>query len=310
MFRTRRRPRLDPQNFDLWCRPSMFAVEGSAHRVPAERVVGTRASCAHPGRGRRRARLDRRELARSADRSAASAADLGTPADDMAAGEMLERAISLARTPMSRCSCIRGDRQAAAGLHRAAGLDRQAAAHLRQDAVDHDAEASAASVLRSRRRRRRGAQPEPAAAESAAGQRPRHHPGAPTRYSVSRVEHLDQELHAGPCRGARTARTTSRTRQPGAVSADLRKWFEEHTHRAMRNRLEDGSDLDVDQYVSHYIDLTTGEAIEPRIFRELAAQRAATSRPRCSSTAAPRSVFTAVGSSSSSWPVPTRFRGR
>lgn len=58
-------------------------------------------------------------------------------------------------------------------------------------------------------------------------------------------------------------------RQPGAASAELRKWFEEHTHRAMRNRLEDGSDLDVEQYVSHYIDLTTGEAVEPRIFREL-----------------------------------------
>jgi hypothetical protein len=52
-------------------------------------------------------------------------------------------------------------------------------------------------------------------------------------------------------------------------SADLRKWFSEHTHRAMKNRLEDGSDLDVEQYVSHYIDLTTGEAIEPRIFRDL-----------------------------------------
>jgi nitric oxide reductase NorD protein len=62
---------------------------------------------------------------------------------------------------------------------------------------------------------------------------------------------------------------SSRTRQPEAVSADLRKWFEEHTHRAMKNRLEDGSDLDVEQYVSHYIDLTTGEAIEPRIFRDL-----------------------------------------
>ena len=37
----------------------------------------------------------------------------------------------------------------------------------------------------------------------------------------------------------------------------------------MKNRLEDGSDLDVEQYVSHYIDLTTGEAIEPRIFRDL-----------------------------------------
>jgi hypothetical protein len=62
---------------------------------------------------------------------------------------------------------------------------------------------------------------------------------------------------------------TTRTRQPGVVSTDLRKWFEEHTHRAMKNRLEDGSDLDVEQYVSHYIDLTTGEAVEPRIFRDL-----------------------------------------
>src|ERR1700731_3626190 len=61
----------------------------------------------------------------------------------------------------------------------------------------------------------------------------------------------------------------SRTGQPGSVSADLRKWFEEHTHRAMKSRLEDGSDVDVEQYVSHYIDVTTGEASEPRIFREL-----------------------------------------
>jgi nitric oxide reductase NorD protein len=58
--------------------------------------------------------------------------------------------------------------------------------------------------------------------------------------------------------------------RPGApVAIDVRRWFEEHTDRAMTNRLEGGSDLDVDQYVSHYIDLTTGEAKEPRIFREL-----------------------------------------
>jgi nitric oxide reductase activation protein len=61
----------------------------------------------------------------------------------------------------------------------------------------------------------------------------------------------------------------SRTRQTEAASAELRKWFSEHTHREMQGRLEDGSDLDVEQYVRHYIDLTTGEAIEPRIFREL-----------------------------------------
>ena len=61
----------------------------------------------------------------------------------------------------------------------------------------------------------------------------------------------------------------SRAREPESAPAELRKWFEEHTHRAMKNRLEDGSDLDIDQYVNHYIDLATGEAIQPRIFREL-----------------------------------------
>jgi nitric oxide reductase NorD protein len=62
---------------------------------------------------------------------------------------------------------------------------------------------------------------------------------------------------------------THRTQQPAPVGADLRKWFEEHTHRAMTGRLEDGCDLDVEQYVSHYIDVASGEATEPRIFREL-----------------------------------------
>lgn len=60
-----------------------------------------------------------------------------------------------------------------------------------------------------------------------------------------------------------------RIRRPVPVAVDVRKYFEEHTHRAMTNRLEDGSDLDVDQYVNHYIDLATGEAREPKIFREL-----------------------------------------
>ncbi len=54
-----------------------------------------------------------------------------------------------------------------------------------------------------------------------------------------------------------------------AASVELRKWFEEPTHRAMTSRLEDGSDLDIDQYVSHYVDVMVGEAVEPRIFREL-----------------------------------------
>lgn len=60
-----------------------------------------------------------------------------------------------------------------------------------------------------------------------------------------------------------------RSGAPGAIGVDVRTWFEKNTHRAMKNRLEDGSDIDVDQYVDHYIDVTTGEAVEPRIFREL-----------------------------------------
>jgi nitric oxide reductase activation protein len=53
------------------------------------------------------------------------------------------------------------------------------------------------------------------------------------------------------------------------VAADLRRWFEEHTHRVMRKRLEDGSDLDVDQYIEHYIDLATGQSSAARVFRDL-----------------------------------------
>lgn len=58
-------------------------------------------------------------------------------------------------------------------------------------------------------------------------------------------------------------------RRVTTVGVELRKWFEENTHRAMRSRLEDGSDLDVDRYVNHYIDVSAGEADEPRLFREL-----------------------------------------
>jgi len=62
---------------------------------------------------------------------------------------------------------------------------------------------------------------------------------------------------------------SSRAQQTQAVSADLRRWFEEHTHRAMKNRLEDGSDLDIDQYINYYVDTLTGKATEARVFREL-----------------------------------------
>ncbi|MCV7096201.1 nitric oxide reductase activation protein NorD [Mycobacterium kubicae] len=52
-------------------------------------------------------------------------------------------------------------------------------------------------------------------------------------------------------------------------STPLQKWFEEHTHRAMVGPLEDGSELDVDSYVSHHLDVLTGAAKEPRVFRAL-----------------------------------------
>ncbi|MDT5146139.1 MAG: nitric oxide reductase NorD protein, partial [Mycobacterium sp.] len=93
---------------------------------------------------------------------------------------------------------------------------------------------------------------------------PEHRPGIPypewnmwtqrfMRDHVAVVEHADSR----------------RSRRPVPVTVDVRKWFEEHTHRAMTNRLEDGSDLDVDQYVNHYTELATGEAKEPRVFRDL-----------------------------------------
>ena len=52
-------------------------------------------------------------------------------------------------------------------------------------------------------------------------------------------------------------------------SANLRRWFEAHTHRVMKNRLEDGSDLDVDRYINHYADVLSGTASEARVFRDL-----------------------------------------
>ncbi|WP_288047854.1 VWA domain-containing protein, partial [Nocardia sp.] len=47
------------------------------------------------------------------------------------------------------------------------------------------------------------------------------------------------------------------------------RWFEQHTHRAMRTGLDDGSDLDIDRYVRHHVDLMAARASEPRVFRDL-----------------------------------------
>jgi nitric oxide reductase NorD protein len=61
--------------------------------------------------------------------------------------------------------------------------------------------------------------------------------------------------------------SSSRASKP--ISANLRRWFEEHTHRVMKNRLEDGCELDIDQYIEHHVDTLTGKASEARVLRDL-----------------------------------------
>ncbi|MCK9905002.1 MorD protein [Parafrankia colletiae] len=53
------------------------------------------------------------------------------------------------------------------------------------------------------------------------------------------------------------------------VSPALRRWFQEDTHRTMRNGLEDGADLDITRYVDHFASAAAGQASEPRMFRDL-----------------------------------------
>ena len=62
---------------------------------------------------------------------------------------------------------------------------------------------------------------------------------------------------------------SSRTALARPSSASLRRWFEQRTHRVMKNRLEDGSELDVDHYIEHHIDTLIGRASEARVFRDL-----------------------------------------
>ena len=121
--------------------------------------------------------------------------DLEVTAGDMDAEEMLNRAVALARTSQHLVvDPLLGT------LPRAytdpQGLTDKLRRTFGQDAVDHVAEATAAAVLGSRRRRRRRAQPQPAAAEPAAGQRPRRDARAPSRHPVSGVERVDERLHA------------------------------------------------------------------------------------------------------------------
>jgi nitric oxide reductase activation protein len=59
--------------------------------------------------------------------------------------------------------------------------------------------------------------------------------------------------------------SSSRASKP--ISANLRRWFEEHTHRVMKNRLEDGCELDIDQYIEHHVDTSRGNT-DARVFRD------------------------------------------
>jgi hypothetical protein len=53
------------------------------------------------------------------------------------------------------------------------------------------------------------------------------------------------------------------------IDANLRRFFEAQTHRLMKRRLEDGSDLDIDAYIEHHRDTITGGVSEARVFRDL-----------------------------------------
>ena len=54
-----------------------------------------------------------------------------------------------------------------------------------------------------------------------------------------------------------------------SVDPSLRRWFEERTHRVLKNGLEDGCDLDVDRYIDHHIDTRVGVTSDARVFRDL-----------------------------------------
>ena len=82
--------------------------------------------------------------------------DLKIAPGEMGAAEMLNRAIALAGTgqPLGVHPLLGS---LPSGLHNAAGIVGQVAPQLWQDAMDHNAEAASAGVLRARGRRRRSA---------------------------------------------------------------------------------------------------------------------------------------------------------
>lgn len=61
----------------------------------------------------------------------------------------------------------------------------------------------------------------------------------------------------------------SRPVQARPSSASLRRWFEQRTHRVLKSRLEDGSELDVEHYIEHHIDGLLGRPSAAKVFRDL-----------------------------------------
>ena len=129
-------------------------------------------------------------------------------------------------------------------------------------------------------------------------------PGPARGHPLPGVERLDPKLPCRPRRGS-GAQTPSHSGPRVPVSTDLRRWFEEHTHRAMKSGLEDGSDLDVDRYVNHYIDLATGEAV-----RAAGVQRSAAQFPGRHHCAVTRRQFVAGNPRRSDLPVGVGLRRR
>lgn len=93
---------------------------------------------------------------------------------------------------------------------------------------------------------------------------PEHRPGVPYPEWNAWTQAFLRD-HVAVLEHARTAAVG----KAATATADVRRWFEQHTHRAMANGLADGSDLDVDRYVAYHLDVRTGYATEPRVFRDL-----------------------------------------
>ena len=107
-----------------------------------------------------------------------------------------------------------------------------------------------------------------------------------------------------PCSSARS--TARRSRADAGARRRCAAGSRSTPTGSMRNGLEDGSDLDIDRYVDHFVDASGRRDTPSRGCSATSSRASATSPPRCSSTAARRSARTAARSSSSNSPAPTR----